>query len=91
MNNLQLYLSIGIPTVAVLASLVVSISVTMMQSSGLRELIGANRDLSTNQSENLRGDMRELRQDVRELRQDVKLLTGKVFEIDNRLTVLENR
>ena len=61
-NNLQLYIAIGLPTVAVLASLTVS----LVQISGIRE-------------------------DIREIRNDIKLLTGKVAEIDTRLSLIEER
>jgi hypothetical protein len=62
MNNLQLYIAIGLPTIAVLASLVVS----LFQISAVRE-------------------------DVREVRMDVKLLTGKVADVDNRLSRIEDK
>jgi hypothetical protein len=61
-NNLQLYIAIGLPTAAVLASLTVS----LVQISGIRE-------------------------DIREIRNDIKLLTGKVAEIDTRLSLIEER
>jgi len=61
-NNLQLYIAIGLPTVAVLASLTVS----LFQISGIRE-------------------------DICEIRNDSKLLTGKVAEIDTRLSLIEER
>jgi hypothetical protein len=62
MNNLQLYIAIGLPTIAVLASLVVS----LFQISAVRE-------------------------DVRGVRMDVKLLTGKVADVDNRLSRIEDK
>jgi hypothetical protein len=62
MNDLQLYIAIGLPTVAVLASLVVS----LFQISAVRV-------------------------DVREVRMDVKLLTGKVADVDNRLSRIEDK
>jgi hypothetical protein len=62
MNNLQLYIAIGLPTVAVLASLVVS----LFQISAVRK-------------------------DVREIRMGVKLLTGKVADVDNRLSRIEDK
>jgi len=62
MNNLQLYIAIGLPTIAVLASLVVS----LFQISAVRE-------------------------DIREIRMDVKLITGKVADMDNRLSRIEDK
>jgi hypothetical protein len=66
MTNLQLYLSIGLPTFAVLASLIVS----LVQISGIRSELAA-----------VRGDVHDLRADLREIRADIKLLTGKVYEL----------
>jgi hypothetical protein len=62
MNTLELYIAIGLPTIAVLASLVVS----LFQISAVRE-------------------------DVREVRVYVKLLTGKVADVDNRLSRIEDK
>ena len=62
MNNWLLYLAIGLHTVAVLASLTLS----LVQISGIRE-------------------------DIRQIRHDIKLLTGKVAEIDTRLSRIEER
>ena len=59
-TNLQLYIAIGLPTLAVLASLTVS----LLQISGIGE-------------------------DIREIRSDIKILTGKVADIDTRLSVLQ--
>lgn len=62
MNDFQLYLAVGLPTIAVLASLTVS----LVQISGIRE-------------------------DIREIRADIKLITGKLLEIDTRVTRIEER
>ena len=62
-DDLQLYIAIGLPTIAVLASLTIS----LVQISGIRE--------------ELRENMRDLRSDMREIRGDIKLLTGKVYEM----------
>ena len=63
MSDTQVYLAIGLPILAVLTSLTVS----LIQISGIRE--------------ELRENMREIRSDIRELRGDMKLLTGKVYEL----------
>ena len=60
MTDLQLYVAVGLPTIAVLASLTIS----LFQISGIRD-------------------------DIREIRSDIKILTGKVADIDNRLSLLE--
>jgi len=62
MTNEQLYLAVGLPILAVVSSLVIS----LLQVSGIRE-------------------------DIREVRGDMKLVTGKVIEMDSRLTRLEER
>ena len=70
MSNLQLYLAIGLPILAVLTSLVIS----LVQISAVRE------DTRT-QMGTLREDIRGVREDIREIRSDIKLLTGKVYEL----------
>ncbi|SPF52970.1 exported hypothetical protein [Candidatus Sulfopaludibacter sp. SbA4] len=72
-TNLQLYLAIGLPIIAVLASLTVS----LVQISGIRE--------------EMRTNMQMIREDIREIRSDIKILTGKVADIDTRLSVIEER
>ena len=63
MTNLQLYLAVGLPTFAIVASLIVS----LVQISGIRgEILG------------IRGELAGVRDDLREIRSDMKLLTGKV-------------
>ena len=59
MTDLQLYLAIGLPMIAVLSSMVVSIF-----------RISAVRD------------------DIREIRTDIKIMTGKIADIDNRLSLI---
>jgi hypothetical protein len=70
MSNLQLYLAIGLPIIAVLTSLLIS----LVQISALR-------DEMRSQISTLREDNREIRSDIREIRSDIKLLTGKVYEM----------
>ena len=60
MTDLQLHVAVGLPTIAVLASL----TIRLFQISGIRD-------------------------DIREIRSDIKILTGKVADIDNRLSLLE--
>jgi hypothetical protein len=61
-TNVQVYVAVGLPTIAVIASLVIS----LFQISGIRE-------------------------DIREIRSDIKLITGKIAEMDTRLTVIEGK
>jgi uncharacterized membrane protein (DUF106 family) len=68
--NLQLYIAVGLPVIAVLTSLVIS----LVQINALRE------EMRT-QIAGVREEMREIRADIREIRSDIKLLTGKVYEL----------
>jgi peptidoglycan hydrolase CwlO-like protein len=70
MTDVQLYIGIGLPVIAVLASLTVS----LVQISAIRE------DLRT-QISAIPDEIREVRADMREIRSDIKLLTGKVYEL----------
>ncbi len=70
MTDTQLYFSVGLPILAVLTRLTIS----LMQVSGNR-----------NEMRGFRGDLRDIREDLREMRNDIKLLTGKVIDVDNRL------
>lgn len=66
MTDTQLYLATGVPLIAIL----ISMTLSLVQISGIR------------------GDMRAMRTDFRE---DMRALTGKVVEVDNRLTRIEER
>lgn len=70
MTDLQLYLALGLPILAVLTSLTIS----LLQISAIREDIRGLRS-------DVRGDMDAIRSDIREIRSDIKLLTGKVYEM----------
>ena len=80
MTNVQLYLATGIPVLAVL----ISMSLSLIQISGIRE------DMRMMRTE-FREDLRGMRDEMRLLRADLTTLTGKVVEIDNRLTRIEER
>ena len=81
MTDLQLYIAIGLPTIAVLASLTVS----LVQISAIREELRTNiqavREDARVNMQSIREDIREIREDIREIRSDIKLLTGKVYEL----------
>jgi hypothetical protein len=62
LTSLQLCIAIGLPVIAVLSSMTVS----LFQISGIRE-------------------------DIREIRSDIKIMTGKIADIDTRLTLIEDR
>jgi hypothetical protein len=80
-SNLQLYLAVGLPIIAVLTSLVIS----LVKISALREEMRGIREDMRVQNSALREDMntqiREIREDIREIRSHIKLLTGKVYEL----------
>ena len=84
MTEVQLYLAIGVPIIAILASLTLS----LIQISGIRDYMRAFRTEIREDGRTLRA---EIRQDMQGLRADLTMLTGKVIEIDNRLTRIEER
>jgi hypothetical protein len=81
MTDLQLYLAIGLPIIAVLTSLAIS----MYQISGIRDDMRGIRGDVRSQISGLRDDIRSditgIHEDIREIRADVKLLTGKIYEM----------
>ena len=91
MTDTQLYLAIGLPIIAILTSLTIS----LLQVSAIRAEVGRIHDDMGGLRADFRGDMGGLRADFREdmraMRTDLNMLTGKVVEIDNRLTRIEER
>jgi hypothetical protein len=69
LTNLQLYVAIGLPTVAVLASLTVS----LLQIMGIRDDI-----------RELRADMREIRSDIRNLTSKVADIDTRLTVLEER-------
>lgn len=69
-DHLHSYVAVGLPVIAVLASLVVS----QAQISGIRgEMTSLRSDV--------RADSQTIREDIREMRASLQLLTGKVYEM----------
>jgi hypothetical protein len=66
LTNAQMYLAVGLPTVAILVSLLLN----LFQFSGIRGEISV-----------FRGELSDIRADLREKRADIKLLTGKGYEM----------
>jgi hypothetical protein len=66
MTDVQLYLAIGLPMIAVLTSLTVS----LVRIGNVRGDV-----------ESLRAEICGIRDDMREIRSDIKLLTGKAYEM----------
>jgi hypothetical protein len=95
MSDVQLYLAIGIPMIAVLASLTVSLVHTSAIRRDIPELrSGASGETSTTcrpalsirddvngQISAIRDEVREIRSDIREIRLDIRLLNGMVDEL----------
>jgi hypothetical protein len=73
-SNLQLYIAVGLPTIAVITSLVISLVQISAIREDMRTQIGAIR-------EDMHSQIGEIREDIREIRSDIKLLTGKVYEL----------
>ena len=84
MNDTQLYLAIGLAILAVLTSLTVS----MTQISGIPEDV---RELRRSVESALADYRKEAREDRLQIAADIKTVTGKVIEIDNRLTRIAER
>jgi hypothetical protein len=81
MTDTQLYLAIGLPILAVLTSLVVS----LVQISGIKEDMRGFRTEIAGQRKEFMDEIREMRKEAREDRlqiaADIKLLIGKVYEL----------
>jgi hypothetical protein len=73
MTDVQLYLATGLPMIAVLTSLTVS----LVQISNVRGDVESLRA----EIRGIRDDMRGIRDDMREIRSGIKLLTGKIYEM----------
>jgi hypothetical protein len=84
MTDTQLYVALGIPMLAILTSLTIS----LMQISGIR---GDMRGMRQEFREDLAINRQEAREDRLKIHADLATLTGKVIEIDNRLTRIEER
>jgi len=74
MSNLQLYVAVGLPTIAVITSLVISLVQISAIREDMRTQIGAIR-------EDMHAQIGAIREDIREIRSDIKLLTGRVYEL----------
>jgi hypothetical protein len=85
MSNLQLYIAVGLPTIAVITSLVISLVQISAIREDMRTQIAAIRQDMHAQNTAIREDVHaqiaEIREDIREIRADIKLLTGKVYEL----------
>ena len=84
MTDLQLYIAIGLPTLAVLASLTVSIIQISAIREDVREVRREMADLRKEMNE-VRKEVNEVRKEMNELRREVNtkidLLMGKIYEL----------
>lgn len=74
MTNVQLYIAVGLPVLAVITSLIIS----LVQISGIREDI---RELRSNEARLLE----RIDRLAERLAEKLDVLTGKVIHIDNRV------
>ncbi len=91
MTNVQLYLALGIPFLSLVVAMVISNS----RINDMRDLLRA--EIQNVRTETL-GEFKVIRTDLIEQRRmldriilSIDMLTGKVVEIDNRLSRLEER
>jgi hypothetical protein len=80
MTDIQLYLAIGIAILTVLTSLTISLLQVFAIRADVARIHGY-----------MNGMRADFREDMRAMRADLSILTGKVMEIDNRLTRIEER
>lgn len=73
MSNLQLYIAIGLPVIAVLASLTIS----LIQISAIREEMRANMQA-------IREDIREIRSDIKLLTSKVADIDTRLSVLEER-------
>jgi Mg2+/Co2+ transporter CorB len=94
-SNLQFYIAVVLPIVAVLASLTIS----LIQISGIRTDLRVHQQHTREDFRDLRKEFAQALTDLRGdmkvefagIREDIRALTGKVAEIDTRLSVIEER
>lgn len=91
MTNVQLYLALGIPFLSLVVAMVISNS----RINDMRDLL---RSEIQNVSTETLGEFKVIRTDLIEQRRmldriilSIDMLTGKVVEIDNRLSRLQER
>ena len=84
MTNVQLYLALGIPFL----SLVVAMVISNFRINDMRDLLRAEMQ---GEFKAIRTELAEQRRILDRLVVSIDMLTGKVVEIDNRLSRLEER
>ena len=91
MTNVQLYLALGIPFLSLVVAMVISNSRINDMRDLLRAEIQGVRTEAQGEFKALRTELAEQRRILDRLVVSIDMLTGKVIEIDNRLSRLEER
>lgn len=84
MTNSQLYIAIGLPCLTLIFSFA-------LQFFAIRDLRSETREFRTELRSDFRDFKAEIREDLQSMRAAIEILTGKVIEIDKRLSVIEDR
>jgi hypothetical protein len=84
LTNGQLYLAIGLPCLAIMASLVIS----LVQISGIRDDM---RMMRSEFSDRIDGLRTELLSQMQLIREDIKLMMSKLADLETRVSVIEER
>ena len=88
MNNLQLIIVVMMPTLAVLVGILVNQYAVNSLRTDMHASIDAMRSEMHSSIEALRSDTQASFASIRE---DIRILTGKVIELSDRVTRLEER
>jgi len=91
MTDTQLYLAVGLPMIAVLTSLTISLLQVFAIRADAARIHGDMNGIHTDFRADMLAIRTDFREDMRAIRADLNTLTGKVIEIDNRLTRIEER
>jgi len=79
-TNVQLYLAVGMPTLAILAGILIN----GMQFAALRGEMQSLRDSNRGEMQSLRGEMQSLNARLSSVETRLDMLLAKVMEIDSR-------
>jgi predicted nucleic acid-binding Zn-ribbon protein len=91
MTDVQLYLAVGIPFLTIVVAMVISNTRINDMRDLLRAEIQGVRTEMQGELKAVRTELTEQRRILERLVVSIDMLTGKVVEIDNRLTRFEER
>ena len=91
MTDVQLYLALGIPFLSIVTAMVISNSRINDMRDLLRAEIQSVRVETQGEFKAVHADLAEQRRILDRIAAGIDALTGKVIDIDNRLTRLEER